>query len=73
MTSYRLGWDAAGPNLPIGVDFDDGNHTLCTVKADPLRQDFLRLGKGEDCHGCERQRCLVRIIAGSKLPTSLLR
>ena len=23
----------------------NSRHTLCTVKADPLRQDFLRLGK----------------------------
>jgi hypothetical protein len=46
----RLGWDAAGPDLPIGVDFDDGKHSLCTVKADPLHEDFLRLGKGEHGH-----------------------
>jgi hypothetical protein len=38
--SGGLGWDAAGPDLPIGVDRVDGHHTLGVVSADRFRRDF---------------------------------
>jgi hypothetical protein len=46
----RLGCDVPRFDLPIGVDFDDRKLSLCALKADPFRPDFLRVGKGVDCH-----------------------
>ena len=50
-THPRSGLGRAGPDLPIEIDLFDGNHSLGTVKAELLRQDLLRAGKGKDRHG----------------------
>lgn len=44
-------WDAKRPDEAIEVELFDGETRLGTVKADILRQDLIRGGKGNGRHG----------------------
>jgi hypothetical protein len=46
-------WDANRPDEPVDVDLFDGETHLGKVKADLLRRDLQKAGKGNGRHGYE--------------------
>ena len=50
-STFGWAWASEQPDAPVRIDIYDGETYLATVEADLLREDLLKLGKGNGRHG----------------------